>query len=68
MANYRKYSKDFKLQTAKLITEQGYLYDQAAKRLGTTGRSGRNWIQKFQKTQNIHIQTEAPKSLFSWFL
>jgi hypothetical protein len=36
MAKYRKYSKDFKLQAAKLVTEQGYSYQQAAQRLGTT--------------------------------
>ena len=31
MAKYRKYSKEFKLQAAKLVTEQGYSYDKAAK-------------------------------------
>jgi transposase-like protein len=30
MAKYRKYSKEFKLQAAKLVTEQGYSYDLAA--------------------------------------
>ena len=43
MAKYRKYIKEFKLQAAKLVTEQGYSYDKAAKRLGTTGFSVRNW-------------------------
>ena len=37
MAKYRKYSKEFRLQTAKLVAEQGYSYQKAAKRLGTTG-------------------------------
>lgn len=50
MAKYRKYSKEFKLQAAKLATEQGYSYDQTGKRLGTTGWSIRHWIQKFQQT------------------
>ena len=39
MAKYRKYSKEFKLQAARLVTEQGYSYEQAAKRLGATGWS-----------------------------
>jgi transposase InsO family protein len=39
MAKYRKYSKEFKLQAAKLVTEQRYSYQNAAKRLGTTGWS-----------------------------
>jgi transposase-like protein len=59
MAKYRKYSKEFKLQAAKLVTEQGYSYDQAAKRLGTTGWSVRNWIQKFQQTGELPSKQEA---------
>jgi len=50
MAKYRKYSKEFQLQAAKLVTEQSYSYDKAAKRLGTTGFSVRNWVKKFQQT------------------
>ena len=53
MAKYRKYSKEFKLQAAKLVTEQGYSYDKAAKRLGTTGFSVRNWVKTFQQTGQL---------------
>ena len=53
MAKYRKYSKEFKLQAAKLVTEQGYSYDKAAKRLGTTGFSVRNWVKTFQQTGEL---------------
>ena len=53
MAKYQKYSKEFKLQAAKLVTEQGYSCDKAAKRLGATGKSVRNWIQKFQQTGQL---------------
>jgi transposase len=59
MAKYRKYSKDFKLQAAKLVTEHGYSYDLAAKRLGTTGWSIRNWVQKFQQTGELLSRKEA---------
>ena len=58
MAKYRRYSKEFKLQAAKLVTEQGYSYDQAAKQLGTTGWSIRNWILKFQQTGELPSKKE----------
>ncbi|MHB9070226.1 MAG: transposase [Sedimentisphaerales bacterium] len=59
MAKYRKYSKDFKLQAAKLVTEQGYSYQQAAQQLGTTGWSVRNWVQKFQQAGELPSKTET---------
>ena len=63
MAKYRKYSKEFKLQAARLVTEQGYSYEQAAKRLGATGWSIRNWVRKFRQTGELPAQNETqPKS------
>jgi len=63
MATYRKYSKEFKLQAARLVTEQGYSYKQAAKRLGTTGWSIRNWVQKFRQAGELPSQNETqPKA------
>jgi transposase len=59
MAKYRKYSKDFKLQAAKLVTEQGYSYDKAAERLGTTGFSVRNWVKKFQQNGELSSKVES---------
>ena len=59
MAKYRKYSKEFKLQAAKLVTEQGYSYVEAAKQLGTTGWSVRNWITKFQQTGELPSKAET---------
>ena len=59
MAKYRKYSKEFQLQAAKLVTEQGYSYDKAAKRLGTTGFSVRNWVKKFQQTGELPSKAES---------
>jgi transposase len=59
MAKYRKYSKDFKLQAAKLVTEQGYSYDKAAERLGTTGFSVRNWVKKFQQDGELPSKAES---------
>ena len=63
MAKYKKYSKDFKLQAAKLVTEQGYSYDIAAKRLGTTGWSIRNWVVKFRQTGELPSKNQTqPKA------
>ena len=63
MAKYRKYSKEFKLQAARLVTEQGYSYQNAAKRLGTTGWSIRNWVTKFRQTGELLAQNETePKT------
>lgn len=63
MAKYRKYSKEFKLQAARLVTEQGYSYEQAAKRLGATGWSIRNWVRKFRQTGELPAQSETqPKT------
>ena len=63
MAKYRKYSKEFKLQAARMVTEQGYSYKQAATRLGTTGWSIRNWVQKFRQTGELPAKSETqPKA------
>ena len=63
MAKYRKYSKEFKLQAAKLVTEQGYSYQNAAKRLGTTTWSIRNWVQQLRQNGELPAQNETqPKA------
>jgi transposase-like protein len=36
MAKHKHYSKDFKLQAARLVTEQGYSLRDAAERLGVS--------------------------------
>jgi transposase-like protein len=59
MAKYRKYSKEFQLQATKLVTEQGYSCDNAAKKLGTTGFSVRNWVKKFQQTGELPSKEDS---------
>jgi len=63
MAKYRKYSKEFKLQATKLVTEQGYSCDKAAKRLGTRGWSVRNWIKQFQQKGKLPSKQETPPKI-----
>ena len=63
MAKYRKYSKDFKLQAARLVAEQGYSYNQAAERLGATAWSIRDWVHKFRQTGELADQDQTgPKA------
>ena len=63
MAAYKKYSKEFKLQASRLVAEQGYSYQQAAQRLGTTSWSIRNWVQKFRQTGELPPQDQTqPKA------
>ena len=53
MAKYRKYSKEFKLQATRLVTQQ------AAKRLGITGWSIRNWVIQFRQKFKLPGQSET---------
>jgi transposase len=63
MAKYKKYSKEFKLQAARLVAEQGYSYNQAAERLGTTSWSIRDWVNKFRQTGELPDQSQTqPKA------
>jgi transposase len=47
--NKKRYNREFKLQAARLVVELGYTYDKAAKQLGATSWSIRNWVQKFRE-------------------
>jgi transposase len=59
MAQYKHYSKDFKLQAARLVTEQGYSLKDAAQKLGVSGWSIRYWIKKFQQTDELPAQNQT---------
>ena len=48
MAKSQRYSKEFKLEAARLVVEHGYTFKEAAKRLGATDWSIRQWVQKFR--------------------
>ena len=63
MAKQHRYSKEFKLQAARLVAEQGYSYQEAADRLGATAWSIRNWVEKFRQTGELPSKGETqPKA------
>ena len=53
-----RYSREFRLQAAKLVVEGGYSYDKAAGRLGTTGWSVRHWVKKFRESGDLPAADE----------
>jgi len=59
MAKQKRYGKDFKLQAARLVTEQGYSFTEAAERLGTTAWSIRYWVQKFRQTGELPLKEQT---------
>ena len=70
MAKYRKYSKEFQLQAAKLVTEQGYSYKKAAQRLGGTAWSIRQWVKKFRQSGQLppadQTQPDRTQAVEDW--
>jgi len=59
MAKYRQYNKDFKLQAARLVTEQDYSLREAGQRLGISAWSIQNWIKKFRQTGELPPEDES---------
>ncbi len=49
MAKSKRYSREFKLEATRLVVEHGYTFKEAAKRLGATDWSIRQWVQKFRQ-------------------
>lgn len=53
MSKRKHYDREFKLQAARLVVEQGYSYREAAERLGGTSWSIRQWVKKFQASGDL---------------
>jgi len=53
MAKSKRYSQEFKLEAARLVVEHGYTFKEAAKRLGVTDWSIRQWVQKFRQSGQL---------------
>lgn len=51
--NAKRYSRQFRLQAARLVVEGGYSNSEAARRLGTTSWSVRNWVAAFRQSGDL---------------
>jgi transposase len=49
----KKYSKQFKVDAVKLVTEQGYKVSEAARNLGIHHSSVRRWKAQFESNGNL---------------
>jgi len=52
MKKRRRFSREFKIEAVKLVTEQGYSIRQAAESLGISDNLLRGWREKFGKLGN----------------
>jgi transposase len=58
MAQHKHYNKDFKLQAARLVTEQGYSLNEASQRLGVSAWSIRYWIKKYRQSDELPAENQ----------
>ena len=49
----KKYDKEFKLEAAKLVTEHGYTYVEAARQLGLEDWAVRGWVKALRKSGDL---------------
>ena len=59
MAKQKRYGKDFKLQAARLVVEQGYSFREAGERLGVSAWSIRYWVGRFRETGELPPEGES---------
>ena len=50
---YKKYDKDFELEAAKLVTEHGYSYVEAARQLGLEDWAVWGWVKALGKSGDL---------------
>lgn len=53
MAQGKRYTREFKLEAARLVVEHGYTFKEAAQRLGATDWSIRQWVKKFRQSGEL---------------
>lgn len=58
----KRYSKEFRLEAARLVTEQGYSYAEVAQRLGPSAWSVREWVAKYRRSGELSSSEKADLS------
>jgi transposase len=56
-----KYTKEFKQDAVKLVTEQGYSANEAGRRLGVGQSNVSRWVREFRKEQQDGAEGEIPR-------
>ena len=62
MGKTKSYSKEFKLSAAKLVTDLGYSYKEAASQLGCSSWSIRQWVIKLREIGELPPVNETATS------
>lgn len=55
MGKQKRYTTEFKLSAAKLVTELGYSYREAGSQLGCSSWSIREWVKKFRESGELAV-------------
>ena len=58
----KRYSKEFRLQAARLVTEQGYSYAEVAQTLGPSAWSVREWVAKYRRSGELSSSAKTDSS------
>lgn len=59
---HRIYTKEFKEEAVKLVLEQNYTVQEAARSLGITGKILYNWKKKYEEEQSGDVLTKVERS------
>ena len=60
MAKNKRYNQEFKLDAARLVVEHGYTFKEAAKRLGVTDWTIRQWVKNFRQGGQLPAAGSSP--------
>lgn len=58
----KHYSKEFRLQAARLVVEQGYSYAEVAQRLGPSAWSVSAWVAKYRQSGELPAAGITPST------
>jgi transposase len=59
MGRPRQYTKEFRLEAARLVVQEGYKIKEAAERLGVNHWTLRDWIRQFRQSGEVVAKPNA---------
>ena len=63
MTTRKKYTKEFKQDAVRLVTEQGYQHTAAARNLGIDGGMLGRWVKEFQEDESEAFRGNGKRSI-----